>query len=424
MRRCSTCGTPIGDTGGACDRCTFSADAIETEPQLLLSESTDALESLQVGTWSRNPIDSKVVVALIVGVALFAAGALFSGFGSEKSPAGETPETAVLAEAGDVVETVPAGNVDEVAPPGNRPGSLLPAPEWDGDELLLAFSGPNEILVFDLVSASRTVWLPPDPLIEETPLAVGNSIVVVTESGAYSRAVEIGSSWKSLGGADRVRPSTKTDRLWLRTPVVKVTGLEADFLWTEVDLDGIEHRSMNRTETLDFPTPEIVWGFEGGIFRFDDAAIPQWRLMSDFARPVAVGKNQVISRECTASLDCSRVWYDTTDGSSKGQLHADLALNVEVHHGALLSDDGRFVVTENLGGGAEIYSIATKDRLINRCVWGHPIRWSAESDLVACGSFDGVEVYDANLGISLGLALGVGEFSPLFAFVGVDVESD
>lgn len=381
-----------------------------------MSPEEDQLDkSVEVGSWTKRSIDPRFVGPFVAALAVLAAVAVWTGFRSE-SPSSDTEE-ALVDPGEDGSGASPVGDDFPGVAPDGRVSSDFPSQPWEGQELLIAFNNSSQIDVFDLSTGARSSWLPPDPLLEETPLTVGAALIVVTESGAYARVVGAGSAWAVLGEADRVKPSTKADRVWLRTPVAKVTGLEADFLWTEVDLEGVRHRSINRTDPLDFPTPELVWGLIGGIFRFDDEPVPQWRLMSDFARPVAVGKNHVISRECTTSLVCRRVWYDTTDGSAKGPLFSDLAKNIDVDHDALLSDDGRFVASENERGGAEIYSIATKQRLANNCVWSGPIEWTTESDLLACRSLFGLEVYEANLGINLGLALGEGEFAPLFTFV-------
>ena len=419
MGRCPTCGTPVAGTDATCERCIFDPDGEHPWPDTDTGIDSHA-GSVEFGAWTSTTFTQRVAAAIAVAVVLLAGAAVWTGQDGSTPAPDEAQGSVAEPLSAESDESTESDDFPGVAPDGRgRAAAAFPTRLWDGPELLVAFNSESELVVFDLDSGRRSTWRPPDPLLNESPLTIWNSIIVVTESGAYERATGTNSSWNPLGEANRVRASTKADRLWLRTPVTKVTGLEADFLWTEVDLNGVEHRSMNRTDQLDFPTPELVWGLNGAIFRFDDQPIPQWRILSDFARPVAVGTNQVVSRECTSSFECGRVWYDTSSGLSKGPLFADLARNIEVDYDALVSDDGRFVVSEAPGGRAEIYSIVTGDRLANNCVWGSPIEWTSESELLACRSSSGVEVYDANLGVSLGLALTAGEFEPFFVFVDV-----
>jgi len=294
---------------------------------------------------------------------------------------------------------------------------------------LVIIESPDTVVVLDFADGTRTEWEAPEPLRPEPPVAVQGSVVVVGMQQAWVRSLA-GDEWSAIGPADRVRFSTKPDRVWLRTLNQKTDPTDAEFLWTEADLEGRTYRSMFRNRPLYFPTPEFVSGLGSNIFRFTDAEINPWRLYSPFGVPLAIGRNDLIVRECNTRIECERVWYDLASGERRGSVYDDLAQSVAADYGTLLSPDGRFLASElerpSSTALAFIRSVATGRIVPNDCQWNSAFAFSSQSEIVACVTDDGVALYptserddprsDSGLPLAL-LNLERGGFTVALAFV-------
>ena len=299
-----------------------------------------------------------------------------------------------------------------------RPGILR---LWAGADALIVIENPRLLYEIDLESGLRDLWDPPEPLADADPLVVGNWLVVVGETEAWATSLDKpGAEWKELGPADRVLPSTKPDRVWLRRNNFVQSRDDAQFFWSEVTLDGEITRTMIRNRPVFFPTPELVAGLNNGLFRFTDSTINTdsvvnpWQMLSENGVAVATGLNDVIAWECGENLECKRVWYDPKTGEVKTGFYPELAYNVTTRLGAFLSPDGRYVIAEGtqIEDSLTLMSIASGRVIPNLCLWSGPKAWTSNGELFACQTNDGVEIYETFRGDSMGLATNeFGEFS-------------
>lgn len=266
-------------------------------------------------------------------------------------------------------------------------------------ETLVVVSAPDTITLLDLQTGERSSWEPPEPLTDEDPIAVDGSVVVVGETRAWVRPLELAAvendepDWKFLGLADRVRFSTKPDRVWLRQLNPKERPSDAEYLWNEVDLDGTVHRTMFRDREIYFPTPELVAGIGGDLFRLTDADINAWRLFSPYGVLIATGPNDLIVKECNTDGACERIWYDTGTGQPRESVFADLAQEVDASYGARLSLDGRFIYSAVADAATYLRSVATGTAIRNDCRWSAPMAWTTDSEAFACVADGVVQLY-------------------------------
>jgi hypothetical protein len=285
--------------------------------------------------------------------------------------------------------------------PPIRRAALLP---WSGGDSVILIENSQFIYELDLRTQRRTSWAPPELLVDADPIEVEGKLIVVGETGAWVGEQE--SDWAYLGPADRVLPSSKSDRVWLRRDFEKTAPSDAQYLWSEVKLDGEVKRTMFRDRPVHFSTPELVSGLGTGIFRFTDNPVNPWRVLSDRGTPVASGINDLVAWECTTTLECARVWYNPRTSELKHGFYPDLAANVDVRFGSQLSDDGRFVASRS---GEDqnrtlITSVANGRAIVNSCVWSEALIWSDKAELFACLTPDGLEIYETKTGTSLGIA--------------------
>lgn len=305
-----------------------------------------------------------------------------------------------------------------------RPESFVPT---GTDEILAvveAVSGESNqaqmITLLHVGSGNRIRLAAPEPLVDTQPVSLDNHLVVVGQQGAWIGNVTSGDvDWNFLGAADTVRPSSQPNRVWLRTDAIPddtSTNGEPKYEWSEVTFSGEVTRSLFRNEELNLPTPELTAGKGTGIFRLATEAEMQelgiasssehWRPLSVRGVVVAVGPNDVVTSECLSFLACDRVWYDAISGQIRGGLHDDLADHIDPRFVALLSPFGRFSASEIDATMTKITSVATQAEIGNVCHWGGSMSWTTSSELLACDTADGLEVYDLVAGRSLGLVSG------------------
>lgn len=322
----------------------------------------------------------------------------------------------------------------EDSEPAPRPDQLVQALT---DELLLVIAsdfdrdtstyGPLVLRAIE-ISTGRSATMPtPEPLLHREPLAIGGSepsgkagVVVIGINGAWfgewSRSQF---TWNYLGSADAVKPATQTGRLWLQTDAnasfaPDTRPPDARFLWTEVTMTGEIVRTLYRNNELALPSPELTVASGSGIFRLaTEAELAQlglpdtethWRPLSVRGTVLAIGPNDLVVSECATFLECDRVWYDPVTGAARGGLFDDLAEGLNPRFAALMSPDGRFTAAEGENSETKIISVATHREIPNRCIWGTSLAWSNHSELLACGTAAGIEMYELADGASLGLA--------------------
>ena len=351
-----------------------------------------------------RPGRARLVVALVGVTALAFTVANLTGRGGEVPVTDASPDLPVIPEPRPAPVTEIGRESGYVFPgiaPDGESSNPYPIPGGVGGEKLFALADPELFIVFDLETGSSEKIVTPEPMVGETPVVVNGTLVAIGETGAW--LLRLGAEWSLLGQADQVRPSSLPGRVWLR--VTEPEGSPSEFRWREVDLDGVEYRSQQRNAELQFATPELVWGMEGDIFRFTEDPVVAWELISPRAYPAAIGLNDLVSRECNMSLECRRQWYDATTGEERPPIFADLAINIDVRFGALLSNDGRFVAQEAPDGGVEIYRVANRIALVNDCFWGQGMAWTANSAILACETSLGIMLYDLAAGSVLGLAI-------------------
>jgi len=416
MGSCGVCGHEFSTDAKFCPDCgqSRSVQTIDLVDLVDLSGDSSSPARFQDEAGSTDQDDAsgrRRLSFLLVGLAavvVLAALVLpgLSGASSQQArePATPTPmpdEPPTVVPLGDASDTEPeADGIDAAevevgnAAPQYPPAIVAPLVASDlqdaelPPEVLVIVSAPSNITLLDLTTGEHLSWDPPEPLVDEDPTAVGGAIVVVGETQAWARslAAEPGaeSGWEALGLADRVRFSTKDDRVWLRRPNPKERPSDAEFLWKEVDLGGVVQRTMFRDREIYFPTPELVAGIGGDLFRLTDADINAWRLFSPYGVLIATGHNDLIVKECNNQRVCERVWYDTHTGEKRQSVYADLAQEVQTSYGARLSLDGRFVYSQVDDGGTAIRSVATGEAVPNNCAWASPIAWATNSAVFVC----------------------------------------
>lgn len=396
---------------------------LEADPSATSGVRPSNLDDLDRGE-SVRPRRTLMSVGLIVLVGIVAVAALvmpdqLAASPDENSAATVEPET--VDPATDDLDGGNDADEGDDAASVSTPASVAMAPLTadtlvDADlpsEVLVVVTPPNSITLIDLGTGERSTWDPPEPLIDEDPAALAGSVIVVGESRAWARPVAGDSvdGWVELGLADRVRFSTKADRVWLRRTNPKEQPHDAEFLWNEVDLHGQMHRTMFRDREIYFPTPELVAGIGGDLFRLTDASINAWRVFSPYGVLLATGHNDLIVKECKIDRTCDRFWYDTATGEKRRSVFDDLAEGIQTSYGALLSLDGRFVYSR-AGSGAgpdridhdavHLRSVATGDRMPNNCRWSAPLMWTANSEAFACLGSGPVELYETTSRSALG----------------------
>ena len=114
--------------------------------------------------------------------------------------------------------------------------------------------------------------------------------------------------------------------------------------------------------------------------------------------------NDVVARQCVQVGSCDRIWVDRATSRSRGALWDDLADNIDVLHGAELSDDGRYAVYED--GETVILNVANGEVVPNACTPGTAVAFTSGCELLACTTPDGVEIIDLRAPRSAGFALG------------------
>jgi len=424
MGTCEACGHQLSAATKFCPECGHSTSVpmieLVTEPGTPSNSGSrrrangGMVGDAAPGKRPKMPV-GLLAMAVFVAVAALVLPGVFNG---STDAAGEAPAVPLATATPPPSPPTPEVEADAIEDPtSDSPAQSVVAASLTADTLLAA-ELPSEILVvvtptdlitlLDLATGERWTWDPPEPLIDENPAVVGGSVVVVGESRAWARSLVIDPTgadpnWAPLGLADRVRFSTKTDRVWLRRTNPKERPSDADFLWNEVDLAGEVQRTMFRDREIYFPTPELVSGIGGDLFRLTDASINAWRVFSPYGVLIATGPNDLIVKECNSDRTCDRVWYDTANGQRRRSVYSDLADGIQASYGALLSLDGRFVYSRDGDDGVYIRSVATGESVPNNCRWSAPLVWTAGSEVFARVSDRAVELYDTSAGVPLGV---------------------
>lgn len=415
MRSCDACAQSLDDLDQFCRHCgqarvmvfeldldaegdfAFASQVAQDHKSGQSLDASDRLNPERAGIRRYGAPALGVVVVCVAAAMLFAV----SGFGRSDSTAEEPTRSEATTDAtpGDSApESANTALIGSLDPPGNL--TLADAAELQRffgsglDPAVLAIlSGPDDLAILDLSTGERTQWVAPEPLRDEQPLALLDRVVVVGESRAWARPFDASEGWLDLGPADRVALSTKPDRIWMRSINEKARPSDAEFLWNEVDATGAVHRTMFRNREIYFPTPELVAGIGGDLFRLTDAAFNAWRLFSPYGVLIAVGDNDLVVKECNTQLVCERAWYDTRTGEARDSVYPDLAERLETSYGARLSPDGRFVYQEGPAGGVLIQSVADRSVILNHCRWEVPVVWSPSSDAFVCIVDDASHLY-------------------------------
>lgn len=420
MLRCRSCQQRIDDKDISCPSC-------GTNQRSIIIETLDSTPAIAPVEFKKPVPRSPGVLGLALFAMLVVAGLLgLNSLGPDSPESLDAPQTSVPAARTTTVPTVVASRENVVDFPG-----IAPAPPsvarpvslqtWAGAERLAIITRAG-VRIVDLSSGDVESWGAPEPLLREIPAIVGPALIVVGATKAWARAPQ-DDGWREIAPADRVRKSSKPDRIWLRSLYEKELPTDADYIWNEVDLIGQSYRSMFRERELYFPTPELVSGLGGDIFRLTDAEINAWRLVSPNGVLIAVGQNDFVSKECSGrTFECHRKWYDAATGTQRDAIFNDLAENLEASYGAFLSVDGRFVVTESAderGGPSltEIRSVASGTAVANICLWDEQLVWTSGSELFACVTEDGIEIYDTSTEASLGLVPNVDAATTAIGFL-------
>jgi len=345
------------------------------------------------------------VAALVFVAVLAAVAALFvvgGGSGTDGPQPAASPSTTEAPTDDDVDGAVAAS--DQTTPAEDRLVGLPLAPgDWDAADLLVVAGNGAALQVVDMADGSVHAIDAPETLRPVPPVAFDGLVAVVGEGSVL--AVDLtASTWVSLGPGERVLPSTIDDRVWIRLSVPDPAPTEARYEWREVDRSGVGYRTILRNQEVGFPTPELVWGLAGDLFRLTEADRNAWRILVARASPVAIGRNDVVARQCVQVGSCDRIWVDRATSRSRGALWDDLADNIDVLHGAELSDDGRYAVYED--GETVILNVANGEVVPNACTPGTAVAFTSGSELLACTTPDGVEIIDLRAPRSAGFALG------------------
>lgn len=438
MHSCDRCNNQLDDADLFCRACgTAAVTPIDlTTPQTITTVARQPRPS-------RNEVHHEPALKKVLVVAAVAVVGTLAIFATRPTSDG-TPESAPsaadsgLANASDdPTQTITPDDAEGaagtegvdpeaflgIAPDGTfdwNQASLESRNNRDKAERLVLITNPDEVTLLDFEEQSSTVWAAPEPLLEESPAAISGSVIVIGESRAWARSVYMTTSkWVDLGVADRVRISTKPDRVWIRRLNPKVHPTDAEYLWSEIDLTGAVHRTMFRDRELYFPTPELVSGIGGDLFRLTDLEVNPWRLFSPYGVIVAIGHNDVVTKECDREYVCERVWYDPATAEKRGSVYVDLAQNIEEAYGSLLSLDGRFVAYETDDGFTQVQAVASATHMVsNECLWDHPLAWSTNSELFVCTTSRGAELHNTDQRRAVALLSSImDEYLPTFVFV-------
>jgi hypothetical protein len=282
---------------------------------------------------------------------------------------------------------------------------------WDETDVLMVVEEAERTVRIDLAVGQRRTLANPDTFVDQPLIRVADGMVAVGKSGAWWLNPEL--SWEYLGSAQRTRPSTRSNLVWLGVPRSEGDPLTTEFLWSEVDMAGVVQRIVYRTGDPPFGTPELAWRGSGDIAHLTDQRNP-WRSFTGPGTPLALGRNDLITIECQAE-GCRRAWYDLESGVEREPIFADLAGNVSEIEGPVLSADGhktfvelspagRFAAAPELDGTARIQSVATGELLATGCLWQDQPRWTSSEDLVACTTEAGIEMYETRWGEAMGIA--------------------
>lgn len=408
MGRCDSCGQRFDDADRFCRRCGHARVA---DFAILSSEESDRV--------SRNsaPVVAALALLALVGIAV---GLVLATRGPEAPVDEAQPDVQATPANGDGTSTVDLSSMvasDDagssgfvgVAPDGQFEAAAVASDlaSWDNPELLAIVRTSGDVVIHDLVNASMVTWSAPEPLVDEDPAELDGHLVVIGETYAWTHPLQgSDADWNRLGPADRVRTSTKEGRVWLREVNAKENPWDAEYLWSEVDLSGTVYRTMFRNRDIYFPTPELVSGIGGDLFKLTDAEINPWRIFSPYGVIIAVGENDLVTKECDRDFNCTRVWYDPVTAARRDSVYDDLAENIGASYGARLSPDGRFALTLSEGGRTQITKLAAPiDRFENRCLWDEPFVWTADARLLACQTETGMQLYDTESRRSRGTIL-------------------
>ena len=262
--------------------------------------------------------------------------------------------------------------------------------------LLLAMASPTGITLWDLIGDQESLVPLPERPTGEGLVAVGDRLVYVGESGAWSVGED--GDGRSLGPANQVLAAGDAELVWLGSSVDDDDRV-AYVDWSERSIDGVETRSARREMPLEFQAPDLVWGFNSSLFRLTENDDRPWKLIS-YGLPLAVGPNDLIVKACDP--DCRRVWFDAATGLDRGRLLAEVSERFDGQRG-WVSPDGRFVAFQagssaavevvNLGADSA-RSDATRQVA---CRSAKEVVWSTEGFLV-CPTDAGVSVVDLENG--------------------------
>lgn len=375
------------------------------EPPIELIDTTES--AVEAGSAELVQSNTRSNLALAVG-ALALLGVIFSLL---RTPAGD--DDAVPSDAPVVTEPRAPLGVDITSGVQNGSGPVLG--ETTGLSLMVGGSNtPFRVLDLDTgnLVVSETVLSP--------QFLAGSTLVYVSDTNTWSSIAfdelrgeepndDAGRRFAPLGTAPLVVPADDTTAwlTWSRT--------DGGRDWQLIDLDGLDVLRAVTTPiearipggAQPFTGPEVVGSEAGGVFELQDDGTYVQVLEGVL---VAVGRDEVLVRQCSPTLDCVARWFarDTWAATERSAPNADLSSGRLVAGGLLLAGS---VPQPALGAG--LYDMETGEIL--RSLGPAPLsgatvspdgRWLVRRLL---GRIEVVDVLDGQSTVVLNLSLGRGD---------------
>lgn len=271
----------------------------------------------------------------------------------------------------------------------------------------------------DLVQVDfRSGTVGPLGLVEPQPgsgLASFDGRVAIVADGHVVVVDDVGTS-DYFVPADTILPASSPERVWVgrRTQDDDVSDRSEPTGWQLVDVNRRSWSNIVRDSPMEYPMPDLVWGFDSSFFRLELATEPEplaARPVSvegtfraaDWERigtgwPIAVGLRDIIIQRCAREAegergDCDLTWYDRATGVDRGDLFTDLAANFDAWYGGVISPDGRFIARlPNDDSPVEITVVATGEVIASGCINTDELAWSETGARLACTTALGFEV--------------------------------
>jgi len=244
-------------------------------------------------------------------------------------------------------------------------------------------------------------------------VAFDGRVSVVADGHAV--AVDGAGTTEVLASADVILAATTPDRIWIGRRARDAEASRFDPTdWQLVDADGAVWSTIVRDSPMEYPMPDLVWGFDSSFFRLEvadeptsatalPASVDALTNAADWERigtgwPIAVGLRDIIIQSCVREPDggrgeCDVRWYDRSTGEDRGALFSDLAVNFDAWYGGVISPDGRFIARlPDDGSAAEITVVATGEVIASRCTDTERLAWSDSGSRLACATALGFEV--------------------------------